>query len=218
LTFGGAAVVEEPADPLAIGLAVANKQVKSNMEGVKIMDELQKQLAEAKQAAADAQAKAEKLEKSLEAITQEKEALSSELEESKSVAQKHAEEINTLKKNVEETEKAYREAKAALDKIEQETEAEAKANERCEKLSQAELGPKPGDEGYSDHFDRIKGLDDLAFEAMFEVLKSTAKASVDKEEEKELSIASKKRLPAGDTTTDGDDNVDFPHLRKLLGE
>jgi len=224
LTFGGAGVVEEPADPLAVGLAVANRKAKSTMEGVKLMEDIQKELQEAKDLATKAEAKVVVLEDTVKTAEESLAETNEKVTELTTELETKGTELEEAQKSFTELQEKYDAVSKELEGIKSEAEAVAKATERCDTLAKAGVGPKVGDEGYDEHFNRMKALDDTAFDAVLEVLKSNASVestddddTEDADDTPDSAEAGKLKLPTGDVSTDSEDEGNLPYLRKLMG-
>lgn len=233
INFGGAGVVEEPADKLAEGLALANKNksdtatavANKTKEGVKNkMDEkafelLQTQLQEAKTQAkaaedrvdeamtdkATAEEELQTAKAKVEDLQTQLETAQAEIQAKQEALEAAAQEIEQLKKDQEELE-GFR-AKAA------EAAENEKATNRVKALKELGFGPSEDDEAYAGHFDRIKGLDDAGFETLVETLKTTASKSDEGNGKPQETKAS--RIPAGDTDT-GSSEEKFAFLQTVL--
>jgi len=219
LTFGGSGVVEEPADPLAVGLALASKKKEQEMKskGVKLMDEkeFKDELAKAETATKEAN---DKVDEVIKSTTTEKEKLETKVEEL-TVANKTAtDELEKVKKTLAETQEQL-EASTKENETMKEAAAiaaaETKAQERCEALAELGYGPEKEDEAFAEYFEKVKNYTDETYTAIFDALKQSAKADVN-DETKDLQKAEAKKLPAGDTSTAGKGDVDLPFLRKIL--
>jgi hypothetical protein len=211
LTFGGAGVVKTPADIDAEALAIA-KMFKNNTEGVsKDMDDKALQMLE------DAQKEKKLAEEKINQIFSEKQTAEVELAQSKTTIEDLTKQLDFAKSELVSTKDALETLATAHNGLKKQLEdlsavvagieTQKKAEARCETLASIGFGPGKDNDKYQEHFERIKALDDKAFDALVEACKlsESAKGTI---------------IPTGDADTDKNKKklvkTDFPALAKLL--